>query len=97
VVEAKWGLGSGSLRLYVHYQPTYYHFHVHIVNANYTGFMGMGVGQAHLLDDIISLLEVDSDLGPSIFERMTLTYGLGERHNLFKGMQAAQAELRNDV
>ena len=33
------------------------HFHVHIVNANYqAGMMGMTVGQAHLLDDIISLV-----------------------------------------
>ena len=35
------------------------HFHVHIVNANYlAGMMGMTVGQAHLLDDIISLVSL---------------------------------------
>lgn len=32
------------------------HFHVHIVNANYAGTAGQSVGQAHLLDDIISLV-----------------------------------------
>lgn len=32
------------------------HFHVHIVNANYNGLAGMAVAQAHLLDDIISLV-----------------------------------------
>jgi hypothetical protein len=31
-------------------------FHVHIVNANHIGWMGCTVGQAHLLDDIISLV-----------------------------------------
>ena len=31
------------------------HFHVHIVNTNYVGLAGMSVGQAHLLDDIISM------------------------------------------
>ena len=73
VVQEKWGLGRGALRMYVHYQPSYCklhppdlrvaevvlvdHFHVHIVNANYQGAMlGMSVGQAHLLDDIISLV-----------------------------------------
>ena len=74
VVHDKWGLPAGSLRMYVHYQPSYCtsrpsnenarrthlthpdHFHVHIVNANYHGSMGMAVGQAHLLDDIISLV-----------------------------------------
>ena len=36
------------------------HFHVHIVNANYQGAMlGMSVGQAHLLDDIISLVSFE--------------------------------------
>lgn len=33
------------------------HFHVHIVNVNFEGGMlGMTVGQAHLLDDVISLV-----------------------------------------
>ena len=32
------------------------HFHVHIVNANYVGLPGMSTGQAHLLDDVISLV-----------------------------------------
>ena len=36
------------------------HFHVHIVNANYQGAMlGMSVGQAHLLDDIITLVSFE--------------------------------------
>ncbi|KAF8636040.1 hypothetical protein AX15_000197 [Amanita polypyramis BW_CC] len=55
VVSNNYGLESGSLRMYIHYQPSYYHFHVHIVNVNYVGLMGMAVGQAHLLDDVISL------------------------------------------
>ncbi|KIM43029.1 hypothetical protein M413DRAFT_18208 [Hebeloma cylindrosporum] len=83
VVQAKWGLGNGSLRMFIHYQPSYYHFHVHIVNANYQGGLGMTVGQGHLLDDIIALLELDTFEGPGIFERMTLTYGLGDQHGLF--------------
>ncbi|KAH8083285.1 scavenger mRNA decapping enzyme [Cristinia sonorae] len=93
VVQEKWGLADGSLRFYVHYQPSYYHFHVHIVHVKYVGTMGSTVGQAHLLDDIISLLELDSDDGPSVLERMTFTYALGEQHGLYKGMLAAQAGL----
>ncbi|OBZ77298.1 m7GpppX diphosphatase [Grifola frondosa] len=92
-VKGRWGLEEGSLRMFVHYQPSYYHFHVHIVNANYQGLHGMSVGQAHLLDDVISLLECDPDDGPSVFQRMTFTYGLGEQHSLFEPMKAAQAAL----
>jgi m7GpppX diphosphatase len=65
------------------------HFHVHIVQVNYSGLSGANVGQAHLLDDIISLLEIDGDREPSIFERMTLSYTVGEYHGLYKGMTAA--------
>lgn len=34
------------------------HFHVHIVHASQDGMMGMAVGQAHLLEDIISLVRL---------------------------------------
>ncbi|KAI0264707.1 scavenger mRNA decapping enzyme [Gloeopeniophorella convolvens] len=95
-VKARWGLDSTELRLFVHYQPSYYHFHVHIVNANHTGLMGMTVGQAHLLDDIISLLELDLESGPSIFQRVTLSYGLGEQHGFFAAMKTAQSQLLDE-
>ncbi|KAG5638862.1 hypothetical protein H0H81_009415 [Sphagnurus paluster] len=91
VVYEKWGLGKGSLRMYIHYQPSYSedHFHVHIVNANQAGMMGMSVGQAHLLDDVVSLLEIEPEGGLGIFEKMTLTYGLGDQHGLFDAMRDA--------
>ncbi|KAH9855669.1 scavenger mRNA decapping enzyme [Lenzites betulinus] len=93
VAKDRWGLEQGSLRMFIHYQPSYYHFHVHIVNANYVGLHGMSAGQAHLLDDIISLIECDPDEGPSILQRMTLTYTLGEQHGLYEPMRAAQRDL----
>jgi len=92
ISRTRWGLEATELRLFVHYQPSYYHFHVHIVNANHTGLLGMTVGQAHILDDVISLLELDEPNGPSIFQRMTLSYGLGEQHGLFTPMKAAQLD-----
>ncbi|PVG00817.1 HIT-like protein [Serendipita vermifera] len=92
----KWGLKRGDLRLYVHYQPSYCHFHVHVVQVNYSGLSGANVGQAHLLDDIISLLEIDGDREPSIFERMTLSYTVGEHHGLYKGMTAANTGNESD-
>ncbi|KAJ7623269.1 HIT-like domain-containing protein [Roridomyces roridus] len=86
VAQSRWGIQQGGLRMFIHYQPSYYHFHVHIVNSNYEAGMGMNVGQAHLLDDVISLLELD----PGIMDRRTLTYGLGEQHGLYQALQAAQ-------
>ncbi|TFY78044.1 hypothetical protein EWM64_g5967 [Hericium alpestre] len=96
IVKERYGLESTEIRCYVHYQPSYYHFHVHIVNTNYVGLPSMSVGQAHLLDDIISLLELDPPGAPSILQRITLSYGLGDQHGLFVPLKAAQAELTKE-
>jgi len=78
---SEYGLkGEGRLRMLVHYQPSYYYFHVHILNSNYHGLPGMNVGQAYLLDDIISLLKIDGEM----FAKLTITYGLGEQHALLE-------------
>ncbi|KAJ7504454.1 scavenger mRNA decapping enzyme [Mycena galericulata] len=95
VAKDKWGIQTGGLRMHIHYQPSYYHFHVHIVNSNLEAGMGMIVGQAHLLEDVISLLELDESLpnNSGIFERRTLTYGLGEQHGLYAALKAAQLQV----
>jgi len=87
IVQKRWKLPPHSLRFYVHYQPSYYHFHVHIVNANYVGFAGMIAGQAHLLEDLISMLELSAENGPGILEQMTYTYHLGDQHGLLLALK----------
>ncbi|ORX37150.1 HIT-like domain-containing protein [Kockovaella imperatae] len=69
-----------KLRLFIHYQPSYYHFHVHVVHIDHENLSGMMVGQARLLEDIISL---------SILQQMTLTYALGVEHGLYASFLAA--------
>ncbi|KAF8552583.1 scavenger mRNA decapping enzyme [Imleria badia] len=95
IAKERWGLPRGALRMYFHYQPSYYHFHVHIVHASQDGMMGMAVGQAHLLEDVISMLKHS----PNILSELTLTYGLGSQHGLYDAMVAAQvgAELHANV
>ncbi|GAA5967111.1 hypothetical protein JCM8115_000926 [Rhodotorula mucilaginosa] len=91
VAREKYGLDAGELRFFVHYQPTYYHFHVHVVHLSYVSFSGITVGQAHLLDDVIDALELELEAtqagGPtplqSWFERKTFTYSLGVQHPLY--------------
>ncbi len=46
-----------------------------------------------LLSLTISQIECDPDDGPSILQRMTLTYALGEQHGLYEPLKAAQREL----
>nr|GAT46705.1 scavenger mRNA decapping enzyme [Mycena chlorophos] len=90
ISREKWGIEAGGLRMFIHYHPTYYHFHVHIVHSGYDGGLGMRVGQAHLLDDVISLLELDTGNPTPLFERRTLVYSLGEQHGLYEALRRAQ-------
>lgn len=96
----RYGIDKGELRFFVHYQPTYYHFHVHIVHLSYMSFSGITVGQAHLLDDLIDLLELDLEVGTAggpaplqaLMARRTFTYALGTEHKLFGLIKAAEVE-----
>lgn len=80
-----------ELRLFVHYQPSYYHFHIHVVNIAHPGLGdGIAAGKAILLDDIIEQLNY---LGPDGFMNKTITYVLGENHDLWKnGLKDVQKE-----
>jgi len=71
-----------ELRVFIHYQPSYYHFHIHIVNVKHAGLgNGIAAGKAILIDDAIELLNY---LGPKGFMNKTLTYVIGENHDLWK-------------
>ncbi|TDZ17281.1 m7GpppX diphosphatase [Colletotrichum orbiculare MAFF 240422] len=47
-----------QLKLYVHYQPTYYHFHIHIVHVQLEAGATQAVGKAIALDSIMETLEL---------------------------------------
>lgn len=71
-----------ELRIFIHYQPSYYHFHIHIVNVKHQGLgNGISTGKAILLEDVIESLNY---LGPQGFECRTLNYVIGENHDLWK-------------
>ncbi|CAE6471758.1 unnamed protein product [Rhizoctonia solani] len=96
VAQDKYSLPAGQLRLFVHYQPSYYHFHVHIVTLELSGQANANVGMAHLLDDIIAMLELEPD-GLSeeqgMFARMTMTYNIGKQHGLHDALVERQVSL----
>lgn len=73
---------TSPLRCFVHYMPTYFHLHVHMLSANFVSHPGSLVGQAHLLDDVIDLLELGVD-----FRQRTLSYALAEGHALLRRWQ----------
>jgi m7GpppX diphosphatase len=79
VISKKFPVSPGQLRMYVHYLPTYYYFHVHIVHVDLES-PGCSVGGAHLLDDIIDNIELWDDY----YQRRNLNYFLGVEHELYR-------------
>lgn len=79
-IEERYGVAACDLRMFLHYQPSYYHLHVHITHVN-VNTPGASVGKALLLDDVIDNLE----LGPAdYYMRSTLTYVIGEDEELWR-------------
>lgn len=65
-------------------QPTYYHFHIHIVHVALEAGGTQATGKALGLENIISQLETtggDEDAG---MQNASLTYHLGERSELWE-------------
>lgn len=63
---------ADQLKIYFHYQPSYYHLHIHITHINVEG-----VG--FYLNDVIDNLIMD-DL---FYTKKTITYQLGKNHILY--------------
>lgn len=84
-IEERYGIGAGQLRIYLHYQPTFYHLHMHFTYLRYDP-PGIGCEKAHLLSSVISNLEVAGDY----YQRATLTYTLKETDRLYAKFVAAE-------
>ncbi|XP_022069700.2 m7GpppX diphosphatase [Acanthochromis polyacanthus] len=67
----RYKLPASQLRVYLHYQPSYYHLHVHFTKLGYEA-PGCGVERAHLLTDVIQNLQSD----PRYYETRTLCFPL---------------------
>lgn len=79
LVKEKANLEPNQLRLFIHYQPSYYHFHLHITAVSFSDAPGVVSGQAHLLDTVINNIE----LYPDYYQRVNLPFVIGEKHELF--------------
>ena len=91
ISSSAYGLEPDELKIYVHYQPSYYHFHLHIVHINFSGLGdGMIAGKAILLDQIIENIRVRGDY----YQVCRIGYKLGDRHGLWKSQGFADMHYR---
>ncbi len=69
-IENKYGLPRQQQRVYIHYQPSFYHLHVHFTNLNAPLLNGKEVERAHLIQQVIQNLELKYDY----YQTVTLCY-----------------------
>ncbi|XP_039871116.1 m7GpppX diphosphatase [Simochromis diagramma] len=67
----RYNLPASKLRVYLHYQPSYYHLHVHFTKLGYDA-PGCGVERAHLIADVIQNLQSN----PQYYKTRTLYFPL---------------------
>ncbi|KIW21109.1 hypothetical protein PV08_01688 [Exophiala spinifera] len=73
-----------EVKCYVHYQPTYYHFHVHVVHVMLEAGTTQSVGKAFGLANLISQLERMAGDDETGMDTVDLTYFVGEENELWK-------------
>ena len=72
-IEAKFGVKSSSIRVFIHYYPTFYHLHVHFAHVKI--WHGCSCTHAHLLDDVIENINcysIDKTIG-DYYQTKTIT------------------------
>ncbi|XP_053500877.1 m7GpppX diphosphatase [Ictalurus furcatus] len=68
-IMKRYSVPASKLRVMLHYQPSYYHLHVHFISLDYEA-PGCGVERAHLLADVIQNLQDE----PEYYRKHTLTF-----------------------
>ncbi|RMD43607.1 hypothetical protein DV735_g1554, partial [Chaetothyriales sp. CBS 134920] len=79
-------IDKDELKCYVHYHPTYYHFHVHIVHVMLEPGITQSVGKAWELGGLIAWLESMGGDAETGLDQVDISYGVGEESELWKGL-----------
>jgi m7GpppX diphosphatase len=82
-VETYPSIEPDQLKLYVHYQPTYYHFHIHIVHVQLEAGATQATGKAVGLEVIMEQLKAMKGDDETGMDTVSLSYTLGEASELW--------------
>lgn len=75
-IEEKYGITKSQIRAFFHYQPSFYHLHIHFT---FLRFEVPGCEKNHLLDTVINNISLMSDY----YQRATITFLVKENDGLF--------------
>ncbi|KAI1264180.1 scavenger mRNA decapping enzyme [Xylariaceae sp. FL1019] len=74
---------ADQLKLFCHYQPTYYHFHIHVVHVQLEANATQSLGKAVGLDSIIEQLEGMAGSEETGMDTISMSYTVGEASDLW--------------
>jgi len=77
-IKEKYGLEESQIRAYLHYQPSYYHLHVHFTNVEYSA-PGINTEKSHLLTSVINNIERSGNY----YKNANLTFLTREKDKLY--------------
>lgn len=83
----KYHVQGDQLRIYLHYQPSYYHLHVHFTSVS-SEASNAGVERAHLLDTVISNLM----MVPEYYQRATISFRISSSDALYNEFHKKKEE-----
>jgi m7GpppX diphosphatase len=83
-IEKIYGVQRNQLRIFVHYHPQFYRFHVHFTRL--WNEVGCQVERGHLVSDIIQNLQMDGEF----YSKRTITYKLPINDKLYMGLKEGQ-------
>ena len=90
VIEKVYGVPKDQIRVFVHYHPQFYHFHVHYTRLH--NEIGSTVERGHLLSDIIQNLKMDG----KFYSKRNITYKMKVSNPLYLLMQQRKNEAENN-
>lgn len=82
-VETYPSIEPDQLKLYVHYQPTYYHLHIHIVHVALEAGGTQATGKAVGLESIIDTLGAMAGGDEAGMDGISMSYTLGEASEIW--------------
>jgi len=85
-IQEKFGLKKDQIRAYFHYQPSYYHLHIHFTSLKYEA-PGTYCGKAHLLSTIIDNIKIM----PDYYQKVTIAFYIGEFQGLYRAIKESQS------
>ncbi|KAH9643589.1 hypothetical protein HF086_000063 [Spodoptera exigua] len=74
----KYNVPASQLRVYLHYQPSFYHLHIHFTYLRHEA-PGIYAEKSHLLDTVIDNIEMK----PDYYQKATLPFTIREMDNIF--------------